>query len=161
MLYRAPLHSLQTLRLADFMMKKTMEFAAAGEIDTTGTGWSPTPVTPPRPLDLALSSASLRAICFAEAAFDQLVDDHEVRNGSYIDPLACLLSTPVRVLILTLFRMLSILSICMLYCNKFDSSSMSIVPQTLVQFEKEFSVQRGLIARACWLPCCFLLSFKL
>lgn len=74
----------QTLRLADFMMKKTMGFsgtpAAAGAADggASPMGWTPVPVTPPRPLDLALSPASLRAIATAEVAFDQLVDDHEV-----------------------------------------------------------------------------------
>lgn len=79
---------LQTLRLADFMMKKTMGFSgasaptAAGAVvssDASPMAWNPVPVTPPRPLDLALSPASLRAIATAEAAFDQLVDDHEVR----------------------------------------------------------------------------------
>lgn len=82
---RAPLHSLQTLRLADFMTRKTMGFAAAGESDTTGIAWSPTAVTPPRPLDLALSPASLRNISIAEVAFDQLVDDHEVRSSCSMD----------------------------------------------------------------------------
>lgn len=64
------------------MMKKTMVFseaAAAAEGDSSSsTAWSPVPVTPPRPLDLALSPASLRAIASAEVAFDQLVDEHEV-----------------------------------------------------------------------------------
>lgn len=77
---------IQTLRLADYMMKKTMFFSEAAD-DAVGaaegissaTAWSPTPVTPPRPLDLALSPASLRAIASAEVAFDQLVDEHEVR----------------------------------------------------------------------------------
>lgn len=44
-------------------------------------GWTPVPVTPPRPLDLALSPTSLRAIATAEVAFDQLVDEHEVCVG--------------------------------------------------------------------------------
>lgn len=79
---------LQTLRLADFMMKKTMGFpstststaasAGADDSDASPMAWIPVPVTPPRPLDLALSPASLRAIATAEVAFDQLVDDHEV-----------------------------------------------------------------------------------
>lgn len=72
--------SVQTLRLADFMTKKTMGFEDTGASDATGTGWTPTPVTPPRPLDLALSPASLRSISSAEAAFDQLINDHEVRD---------------------------------------------------------------------------------
>ncbi|CAM9514964.1 unnamed protein product, partial [Hapterophycus canaliculatus] len=40
--------------------------------------WSPVPVTPPRPLDFALSPSSLRAIASAEVAFDRLVDEHEM-----------------------------------------------------------------------------------
>eukprot|EP00903_Cladosiphon_okamuranus_P010710 g10122.t1 len=74
-----------TLRLADFMMKKTMGFSTtsttAGATDGGAShpmGWTPVPVTPPRPLDLALSPASLRAIATAEVAFDQLVDEHEM-----------------------------------------------------------------------------------
>lgn len=69
---------LQTLRLADFMLKKTMGFSASNERGSTANTWSPVPVTPPRPLDLALSPASLRAIASAEVAFDNLVDGHEV-----------------------------------------------------------------------------------
>ena len=68
--------SAQTLRLADFMMKKTMGFSA--DSDASSVAWTPVPVTPPRPLDLALSSASLRAIATAEVAFDKLVHEHEV-----------------------------------------------------------------------------------
>ncbi|CBN79817.1 Carnitine/choline O-acyltransferase [Ectocarpus siliculosus] len=69
-----------TLRLADFMMKKTMGFSAdssAGS-DSSPESWSPVAVTPPRPLDLALSPASLRAIASAEVAFDRLVNQHEM-----------------------------------------------------------------------------------
>lgn len=75
---------LQTLRLADFMMKKTMGFSAdssAGS-DSSPESWSPVAVTPPRPLDLALSPASLRAIASAEVAFDRLVNKHEASEMS-------------------------------------------------------------------------------
>lgn len=69
----------QTLRLADFLIKKTMGFpkGAAGS-DDVPVAWSPVSVTPPRPLDMALSPVSLRAIASAEVAFDRLVNDHEV-----------------------------------------------------------------------------------
>lgn len=69
----------QTLRLADFLMKKTMGFADAAGSDDTAVARSPVSVTPPRPLDIALSPVSLRAIASAEVAFDRLVNDHEVR----------------------------------------------------------------------------------
>ncbi|CAM9778051.1 unnamed protein product, partial [Sphacelaria rigidula] len=61
-----------THRLADFLMTKTMGVSHSGEEDAM-----PLAVTPPRPLDFALSSASLRNIAVAEAAFDSLVDAHE------------------------------------------------------------------------------------
>lgn len=67
------------------MLKKTMGFSAtsaatAAEGEQSIMSWSPVPVTPPRPLDFALSPASLRAIASAEVAFDRLVDEHEVKE---------------------------------------------------------------------------------
>lgn len=56
-------------------MKKTMSFS-----DTIEATSAPVPVTPPRPLDLALSPASLRNIAHAEVAFDDLVRGHEVSS---------------------------------------------------------------------------------
>lgn len=54
-------------------MAKTMGVPHSGEEDAI-----PMQVTPPRQLDFALSPASLRNIAVAEAAFDSLVDAHEV-----------------------------------------------------------------------------------
>lgn len=45
-----------------------------------GNAHPPTRVTPPRPLKISLSPASLRNIAAAEAAFDKLVDAHEVKS---------------------------------------------------------------------------------
>lgn len=73
-----PLH--QTVRLTDFMMKKTVGFSE----DTVDNAASPVGlVAPPRPLALSLSPRSLRAISAAEAAFDKLVRDHEVSLNSF------------------------------------------------------------------------------
>lgn len=62
-------------------MTKTMGVSHSGEEDAM-----PLAVTPPRPLDFALSSASLRNIAVAEAAFDSLVDAHEASVGRSHSP---------------------------------------------------------------------------
>lgn len=73
---------LQTVRLADFMLKKTMKYSGAVDKDDfRSSAGLPVAVTPPRPLDLALSPASMRNIAAAEVAFDELVDSHEVRKA--------------------------------------------------------------------------------
>lgn len=70
--------AVQTVRLADFILKKTMHVSSTA--DSAAMAWSPVPVTPPRPLDLALSPTSLRAIASAEVAFDELAHGHEVSD---------------------------------------------------------------------------------
>ena len=71
----------QTIRLADFVMKKTMDPSHDADGFPMAEPSSPVlSVTSPRPLDFALSPRSLRAIVTAEAAFDQLVNEHEVRG---------------------------------------------------------------------------------
>lgn len=77
----------QTVRLTDFMMNKTMGFSEDTTNDSVTETASPVGlVAPPRPLDLALSPRSLRAIAAAEAAFDQLVRDHEVSEIYCLQP---------------------------------------------------------------------------
>ncbi|CAN0466711.1 unnamed protein product [Ascophyllum nodosum] len=68
-----------TIRLADFVMKKTMDPSHDADGFPMAEASSPVlSVTSPRPLDFALSPRSLRAIVTAEAAFDQLVNEHEM-----------------------------------------------------------------------------------
>lgn len=66
--------------MAEFLLKKTMGVSQGAEA-AAEVGVVPLVVTPPRPLDLALSPASVRHIAAAELAFDKLVDEHEVRLG--------------------------------------------------------------------------------
>ncbi|CAN0248656.1 unnamed protein product, partial [Discosporangium mesarthrocarpum] len=63
------------LRLADFMLKKTMRLEPSPE---TLADAPTSPVTPPLQLYLGLSPASRRAIANAEASFDKLVNEHDV-----------------------------------------------------------------------------------
>lgn len=74
--------SFQTLRLADYMLKKTMGLSAPSNPQFVSQ--HNVPAAAPLPLDFALSPASLRAIAHAETAFDRLVDAHEVSSGQLV-----------------------------------------------------------------------------
>lgn len=72
-----PTQPFQTHRMSEFLLKKTMGVSQGVEAEAKAEA-VPLVVTPPRPLDLALSPASIRHIAAAEVAFDNLVDAHEV-----------------------------------------------------------------------------------